>query len=87
MIALQAAGQPIILVESKKKEMIGDDKNGGSDYCRSGCLDKVKVHDFANKELGKVALYGIYDLATNAGGVSVGIDHDTAAFAVNSIRR
>jgi len=85
--ALQAEGQPVISVDTKKKELIGEYKNGGSDYRREGCPDKVKVHDFVDKELGKVAPYGIYDLATNAGWVSVGIDHDTAAFAVNSIRR
>ncbi|HTW70478.1 MAG TPA: ISAzo13 family transposase [Acetobacteraceae bacterium] len=56
-------------------------------YRAAGCADKVKVHDFVDKDLGNVAPYGIYDLATNVGWVSVGIDHDTAAFAVNSIRR
>lgn len=85
--ALQAAGQPVISVDTKKKELIGDYKNGGSDYRPAGCPDQVNVHDFVDKELGKVAPYGIYDLAANAGWVSVGIDHDTAAFAVNSIRR
>ena len=80
-------GQPVISVDTKKKELIGEYKNGGSDYRATGCPDKVKVHDFVDKDLGKVAPYGIYDLATNAGWVSVGIDHDTAAFAVNSIRR
>jgi len=87
VLALQAAGQPVISVDTKKKEMIGEYKNGGSDYRATGCPDKVNVHDFVDKELGKVAPYGIYDLATNIGWVSVGIDHDTAAFAVNSIRR
>jgi hypothetical protein len=85
--ALQAAGQPVISVDTKKKELIGDYKNGGSDYRPAGCPDQVNVHDFVDKELGKVAPYGIYDMAANAGWVSVGIDHDTAAFAVNSIRR
>ena len=84
---VQAAGQPVISVDTKKKELIGEYKNGGSDYRAAGCPDEVKVHDFVDKELGKVAPYGIYDLATNTGWVSVGIDHDTAEFAVNSIRR
>jgi hypothetical protein len=87
VLTLQADGQPVISVDTKKKELIGEYKNGGSDYRAAGSPDKVKVHDFVDKELGKVAPYGIYDLAANAGWVSVGIDHDTAAFAVNSIRR
>jgi hypothetical protein len=86
-IAFQAAGQPVISVDTKKKELIGEYKNGGSDYRPHGCPDAVKVHDFVDKNLGKVAPYGVYDIAANAGWVSVGIDHDTAAFAVNSIRR
>ena len=86
-IAFQAAGQPVISVDTKKKELVGNYKNGGSDYRATGCPDAVKVHDFVDKDLGKVAPYGIYDIAANAGWVSVGIDHDTAAFAVNSIRR
>jgi len=77
----------VISVDTKKKELIGDYKNGGSDYRATGYPDTVKVHDFVDKDLGKVAPYGIYDLAANAGWVSVGIDHDTAAFAVNAIRR
>ena len=87
VIALQTAGQPVISVDTKKKEMIGEYRNGGSDYRSKGCPDKVKVHDFVDQELGKVAPYGIYDMTTNTGWVSVGIDHDTAEFAVNSIRR
>jgi Rhodopirellula transposase DDE domain len=86
-IAFQAAGQPVISVDTKKKELIGDFRNGGSDYRPSGCPEMVRVHDFVDKDLGKVAPYGIYDIAANAGWVSVGIDHDTAAFAVNAIRR
>jgi DDE family transposase len=85
--AFQGAGQPVISVDTKRKELIGEYKNGGSDYRAIGCPDAVKTHDFVDKELGKVAPYGIYDIAANAGWVSVGIDHDTAAFAVNSIRR
>jgi hypothetical protein len=84
---LQAAGQPVISVDTKKKELIGEYKNGGSDYRASGCPDAVNVHDFVDKTLGKVAPYGIYDVATNTGWVSLGIDHDTAEFAVNAVRR
>lgn len=87
VVACQAAGQPAISVDTKKKELIGNYKNGGSDYRATGCPDTVNVHDFVDKDLGKVAPYGIYDVAANAGWVSVGIDHDTAAFAVNAIRR
>ncbi len=86
-IAFQTVGQPVISVDTKKKELIGDYKNGGSDYRATGRPDTVKVHDFVDKDLGKVAPYGIYDIVANAGWVSVGIDHDTAAFAVNAIRR
>jgi hypothetical protein len=67
--------------------LIGEYKNGGSDYRPAGCPDGVQTRDFADKELGKVAPYGIYDLATNTGWVSLGIDHDTAEFAVNAVRR
>ena len=87
VIATQAAGQPVISIDTKKKELIGPYKNGGSDYRPEGCPDKVNVHDFVDKELGKVVPYGVYDIAANAGCVSVGIDNDTAQFAVNSIRR
>ena len=85
--ALQATGQPVISVDTKKKELIGEYKNGGSDYRAKGCPDLVKAHDFVDKTLGKVAPYGIYDVATNTGWVSLGIDHDTAEFAVNAVRR
>lgn len=85
--ALQEAGEPVISVDTKKKELIGDFKNGGSDYRAKGCPDQVRVHDFVDKDLGKVAPYGIFDIAANAGWVSVGIDNDTAAFAVASIGR
>ncbi|MBF0561572.1 MAG: ISAzo13 family transposase [Alphaproteobacteria bacterium] len=84
--ALQAAGQPVISVDTKKKELIGEYKNGGSDYRPEGCSDEVKDHDFPDQELGKAVPYGIYDVQANAGWVNVGIDHDTAEFAVNSIR-
>src|SRR5450432_580576 len=85
--ATQAAGQPVISIDTKKKELIGTFKNGGSDYRPEGCPDEVNVHDFIDKDLGKAIPYGIYDIAANAGCVSVGISNDTAQFAVNSIRR
>ena len=87
VMALQAAGQPVISVDTKKKELIGECKNGGIDYRAAGCPDAVNMHDFADKILGKVAPYGFYDVATNMGWVSLGIDHDTAEFAVNAVRR
>ena len=83
---MQAAGQPVISVDTKKKELIGQYKNGGSDYRGKGCPDKVKDHDFMDKSLGKAIPYGVYDIHANVGWVSVGIDHDTAEFAVNSVR-
>jgi hypothetical protein len=86
-IATQAADQPVISIDTKKKELVGSYKNGGSDYRPEGCPDKVNVHDFVDKELGKAIPYGVYDIAANAGCVSVGIDNDTAQFSVNSIRR
>ena len=85
--AFQAAGQPVISVDTKKKELIGPYKNGPSDYRPQGCPDEVNVHDFVDKELGKAIPYGVYDIGANAGCVSVGIDHYTAQFAVNAIRR
>jgi hypothetical protein len=87
VLATQAAGQPVISIDTKKKELIGAYKNGGSDYRPEGCPDKVNEHDFADKNLGKAVPYGVYDIAANAGCVSVGIDNDTAQFSVNSIRR
>ena len=84
--ATQAAGQPVISIDTKKKELIGAYKNGGSDYRPEGCPDKVNVHDFIDKALGKAIPYGVYDVAANSGCVSVGISNDTAQFAVNSIR-
>jgi Rhodopirellula transposase DDE domain len=87
VIATQAAGQPVISIDTKKKELIGSYKNAGSDYRPEGRPDQVKVHDFVDDELGKVVPYGIYDITANAGCVSVGIDNDTAQFSVNSIRR
>jgi hypothetical protein len=87
VIATQAAGQPVISIDTKKKEPIGSYKNGGSDYRPEGCPDEVNVHDFVDKELGKVAPYGVYDIAANTACVNLGIGNDTAQFAVNSIRR
>ena len=82
----QAAGDPVISVDTKKKELIGDFKNGGREWRPKGDPEPVRVHDFIDPELGKVAPYGVYDVAANQGWVSVGIDHDTAEFAVQSIR-
>ena len=83
----QATGDPVISVDTKKKELIGDFKNGGREWRPKGDPERVRVHDFIDPELGKVAPYGVYDVAANQGWVSVGIDHDTAEFAVESIRR
>jgi len=83
----QAAGDPVISVDTKKKELIGDFKNAGKEWQPKGAPEEVRVHDFIDPELGKVAPYGVYDLTTNTGWVSVGIDHDTSEFAVESIRR
>jgi transposase len=81
-----AAGEPVISVDTKKKELIGAYKNGGKELRPKGNPQPVLVHDFIS-ELGRVNPYGVYDVGQNAGWVSVGIDHDTAAFAVESIRR
>ena len=82
-----AAGEPAISVETKKKELVGDFKNPGRELRPKGRPEPGRVHDFALSEQGKVAPYGVYDLAANQGWVSVGVDADTAAFAVESIRR
>ena len=82
-----AENEPVISVDTKKKELVGDFKNGGREYRPIGEPEKVRVHDFLIKELGRAVPYGVYDLAANAGWVNLGIDHDTAAFAVHSIRR
>jgi hypothetical protein len=82
-----AASEPAISVDTKKKELVGDFKNGGREYHPKGEPEPVRVHDFIIPELGRAAPYGVYDIADNAGWVSVGIDHDTASFAVNAIRR
>src|SRR5689334_2183161 len=81
------AGNPAISVDTKKKELVGDFKNGGRELRRQGDPEAVRVHDFEIKGLGKVAPYGVYDIAANEGWVNVGIDADTAEFAVESIRR
>ena len=82
----QAAGDPVISVDTKKKELIGDFNNGGEEWHRKGEPEAVRVYDFIDPKLGKVAPYGVYDVTANQGWVSVGIDHDTAEFAVESIR-
>jgi len=84
--AALAAGQPTISVDTKKKELIGDFKNGGRELRPKGSPERVRSHDFKDEELGKVNPYGVYDVAEDAGWVSVGIDNDTAQFAVESIR-
>ena len=82
-----AAGQPVISVDTKKKELVGTYKNGGKEYRPTKSPEPVNVHDFPDKELGKAIPYGIYDVSANAGWVSVGTDHDTSAFAVRTLRR
>jgi len=79
--------QPVISVDTKKKELVGDFKNNGRELRPQGDPENVRVHDFIIPELGRANPYGIYDIAHNTGWVSVGVDHDTAAFAVESIRR
>ena len=79
--------QPVISVDAKKKELVGDFKNAGREGRRQGDPEEVRVHDFLIKELGRAVPYGIYDMAANAGWVAVGVDNDTAAFAVQTIRR
>ena len=80
------AGEPVISVDAKKKENVGNFRNGGREWRPKGSPEPVNVHDFKDKELGKVTPYGVYDVAANAGWVSVGTDHDTAAFAVQTVR-
>ena len=79
--------EPVISVDTKKKELVGDFKNGGKELRPKGDPENVRVHDFLIPELGRANPYGIYDIGLNAGWVSVGVDHDTAEFAVESIRR
>jgi DDE family transposase len=85
--AALTAGQPVISVDTKKKELVGDFKNAGQTWRPQGEPEEVRVHDFLIKELGRAVPYGVYDLAANAGWVSVGMSCDTAAFAVQTIRR
>ena len=85
--AFQRAGQPVISVDTKKKEPLGKMKNSGRTYRRKGDPEKVMTHDFPDKKRGKAVPYGVYDLTHNEAGVSIGISHDTAEFAVASIRR
>lgn len=87
VMSFMEAAEPAISVDAKKKENIGDFCNAGKEYRKKGDPEKVRTHDFKDKELGKVTPYGIYDLACNEGWVSVGIDHDTAEFACASILR
>lgn len=82
-----AAGQPVVLVDTKKKELVGAYKNGGQEWPPQGQPELVNVYDFVDKEVGKAIPYGIYDVGRNAGWVNVGQDHDTAQFAGESLRR
>ena len=83
----QSSGQPVISVDTKKKELIGDFKNAGQEWRPQGQPQEVRVHDFLIPDLGRASPYGVYDITQNTGWVNVGIDHDTASFAVESIRR
>ena len=85
--AAQERGQPVISVDCKKKELVGPFKNGGREWRPQGEPEEVRVHDFVDKDLGKAIPYGVYDLTQNQGWVSVGVDHDTAEFAVATIAR
>jgi len=85
--SLIAQGQPVISVDTKKKELVGQFKNSGKELRPEGDPEQVRVHDFVIPGIGRAAPYGVYDIANNTGWVSVGIDHDTAAFAVETIRR
>jgi hypothetical protein len=85
--AFMARGQPVVSVDTKKKELVGDFKNGGREWQPKGHPEPVRVHDFIDKSLGKVIPYGVYDTARNEAWVSVGVDHDTAEFAVATLGR
>jgi Rhodopirellula transposase DDE domain len=85
--AFQQQSQPVISVDTKKKELVGQFRHGGREWSPQGQPEEVEVHDFPSKTLGKVIPYGVYDEATNTGWVSVGVDHDTAEFAVETVRR
>jgi len=83
----QARGQPVVSVDAKKKELVGNYKNGGREWRPAGQPEPVRVHDFPDTVLGKATPYGVYDLTANEGWVSVGTDHDTATFAVDTLHR
>src|SRR5262244_3053873 len=85
--AFQRRGQPVVSVDTKKKELVGDFAHGGREYQPKGQPEKVRVYDFVDTDLGKAIPYGIYDLTANCGWVRVGLDHDTAEFAVATLRR
>ena len=85
--AFQRAGLPVVSVDTKKKELVGDFHNGGREWHRPGQAPQVRSHDFPDDAAGKAIPYGVYDLTRNTGWVSVGIDHDTATFAVETLRR
>ena len=85
--AFQKRGYPVVSVDTKKKELVGDFKNGGQEWRPQGQPERVRVYDFVDEDLGKAIPYGVYDQAANRGWVNVGVDHDTAAFAVESLRR
>jgi Rhodopirellula transposase DDE domain len=87
VLAAQQRRQPVISVDTKKKELVGNFKNPGQEWQPQGEPEEVKVHDFPDKKLGKAIPYGVYDITTNEGWVSVGINHDTAQFAAGSIKR
>lgn len=82
-----AKGEPVISVDTKKKELVGQFKNNGRTWCPKGSPEEVKVHDFIDPELGRANPYGVYDIGRDSGWVSVGTDHETSAFAVQTIRR
>jgi hypothetical protein len=81
------ANEPVISVDTKKKELVGNFKNNGREWRRNGAPEQVNVHDFIDPKLSRAVPYGVYDITNNVGWVSVGTDHDTATFAVNAIRR
>jgi len=85
--AFLAANEPVISVDTKKKELVGNFKNNGREWRRNGAPEQVNVHDFIDPKLSRAVPYGVYDITNNVGWVSVGTDHDTATFAVNAIRR
>jgi hypothetical protein len=86
-VEFQSRGQPVVSVDAKKKELVGDFQNGGREWQKKGEPDLVRVYDFLDPELGKVTPYGVYDITANEGWVSVGIDNDTAEFAVEALLR